>query len=99
MWDILFYILFDSAVEGSVDTRLPRGLRYTLLAILAILFLIGITALIWAGVDKLETSRGAGIAMIISGVAAFFLGIFWYFHTMKKMKEQPRKKEESSEEE
>ena len=46
-----------------------------------------------------ETSRGAGIAMIISGVAAFFLGIFWYFHTMKKMKEQPRKKEESSEEE
>ena len=97
MWDILFYILFDSTIEGSVNTRLPKGLRYTLLAIVAVVFFAGITGLIWTGAEKLKTSTGAGVAMILAGVAAFFLGIFWYFHTMKKMKEQQKKNAEHPE--
>ena len=97
MWDILFYILFDSAVEGSVDTRLPKGLRYTLLAILSILLVAGVTGLIWSGVERLATSTGAGIAMIVSGVGAFVFCIIWYFYTMKKMKKLQKKKAEGAE--
>ena len=88
MFDIIFYILFDCAVEGSVDTKLPKGLRYTLLGIVTVIFLAVVGIFIWGGVEQLDTSKGTGIAIIAAGVGLFLFGIFWYRSTMRKMKEK-----------
>jgi uncharacterized membrane protein len=88
MFDIIFYILFDCAVEGSVNTKLPKGLRYTLLGIVTVMFLVVVGGLIWIGVERLDTSKGAGAFFIVSGIVLFLFGIFWYWSTMRKMKEK-----------
>ena len=86
MLDILLYILFDATVEGSVDTRLPKGLRYTLLTILSIMFFGCVIGLICVGVGRLRNSTTEGVIFIISGVGILVSGLIWYFSAMKRMK-------------
>ena len=86
MFDLICYILFDLTVEGSVDTKLPKGLRYTLLTILSIVFFGAVIGLVWYGIARLKTSTGGGIILIALGVGILIYGLIWYFSTMKKMK-------------
>ena len=73
--EILFEILFDLALEGSVEVssnkRVSKWIHYPLIAVIVLFYAAVVGLLLWVGVSMLDESVLGGVLML--GIAVFVL--------------------------
>ena len=71
LFEFLVELIFGGITEASKSKRVPKPIRYILIALISMLYLSIIGLIIWIGIDCLEKNLLGGIAIILFGL--FFL--------------------------
>lgn len=83
--EFIFELILELALDGTVevvqDRKVPKYIRYPLLAILALLFLAVIGLIIFAGIMVLEENILVGVFLILLGLLLFVVSIIQFRKT------------------
>lgn len=73
--EFIIDFLFESSIEVSKDKKVPKYIRYPLIAIISLFFIVIIGLIFYTGIIVLKESIIAGIILILIGLYMFIAGI------------------------
>lgn len=73
--EFIIDFLFESSIEVSKDKKVPKYIRYPLIAIIPLFFIVVIGLIFYIGIIVLKESIIAGIILILIGLYMFIAGI------------------------
>lgn len=87
--ELILDLLLEGSIEASKSEKVPKPVRYILIALISLFFLAVIGLIIFLGIDTLKNSKLAGIIVISMGVLLLILAImkFKKIYLKKKVKE------------
>ena len=88
IFELIFDLLFEGSIEASKSEKVPKPIRYILIALISLFFLAVIGLIIFIGIDTLKDSKLSGIIVISMGVLLLILAItkFKKIYIEKKVK-------------
>lgn len=78
LFEILFELFFDGVIEGSKSRRIPKVVRYSLIALVILLYLAVIGLVVFTGVLALKENLFLGLFFILLGVFIFLACIIQF---------------------
>ncbi len=75
VFEFLIELLFDVSLEASQNQKVPKPIRYFLIACIILFFLLVISLIIIAGISCLSISKIAGVGLILVGILLLILSI------------------------
>ena len=86
--ELILDLLLEGSIEASKSEKVPKPIRYILIALISLFFLSVIGLIIFIGIDTLKNSKLAGIIVISMGVLLLILAImkFKKIYLKKKVK-------------
>ncbi len=72
LFEFVFDVLLEIGVEASKSRRLPKWLRYLLIAVIALFLMAVVGMVVIAGVLMMQESMVIGLLLILAGI--FLLG-------------------------
>ncbi len=73
--ELILDLLLEGSIEASKSAKVPKPIRYILIALISLFFLAVIGLIILLGIDTLKNSKLAGITVILMGVLLLILAI------------------------
>ena len=84
--ELILDLLLEESIEASKSEKVPKPVRYILIALISLFFLAVIGLIIFLGIDTLKNSKLAGIIVISMGVLFLILAIMKFKKTYIKKK-------------
>ncbi len=73
--ELILDLLLEGSIEASKSEKVPKPIRYILIALISLFFLAVIGLIIFLGIDALKNNKLAGIIVISMGVLLLILAI------------------------
>lgn len=73
--ELILDLLLEGSIEASKSEKVPKPVRYILIALISLFFLAVIGLIIFIGIDTLKNSKIGGIIVISMGVLLLILAI------------------------
>ena len=73
--ELILDLLLEGSIEASKSEKVPKPIRYILIALISLFFLAVIGLIIFIGIDTLKNSKIGGIIVISMGVLLLILAI------------------------
>ncbi len=73
--ELILDLLLEGSIEASKSEKVPKPIRYILIALISLFFLAVIGLIIFIGIDTLKNSKLGGIIVILMGVLLLILAI------------------------
>lgn len=81
IFEILFELIFEGSLEVSKNRKISKFIRYPLIALIIIFFLLVIGLIIFTGVLTLKSSLIGGLLFIAIGILMFIMSIIKFRYT------------------
>ena len=82
--EFILELLFETGIEASKSTKIPKFVRYPLIILICLIFLSIIFLIIYIGLSIIKDNIIGGIIVIIFGLAFLILSIYKFRTTYIK---------------
>lgn len=89
--ELIVEVLLEGSLEISKNRLFPKWIRYPLIFIIVLIFIIMIVALMFLGMFYIKENVFIGVLLILISVIIFFASIAKFKNTYMKRKEEHEK--------
>lgn len=84
--DIIIDLVLEEGVEASQNVKIPKGIRYFILAFAILVYAAIIGIAVWFGINMLKENIVVGVGILIFAVIFFVLCIIKFVSAYKRKK-------------
>ena len=93
LFEFLVELLTDGVVEASKSKKVPKPIRYFLIVLIALSWLVLVVGVFVLGVLMLNHSKTNGVVIILIGVAIAFISVKKFIKTYVGKKKELQEQE------
>ncbi len=73
LFEFIFELVFEGSIEVSKNRKIPKYIRYPLIVIISLFFIMVIGLIFWGGILALKENLIVGIFLILLGLFMFIM--------------------------